>query len=79
MLDIQTRKILFLQEFLRLNSEESIARLERLLNKEMKGKDKSSPSPMTVDELNKRIDRSEADFQAGRYTESAELIKKYGQ
>lgn len=77
MLDIQTRKILFLQEFLRLNNEESIAKLERLLNKEMKGKDKSSPSPMTVEELSKRIDRSEADFAAGRYKESAELIKKY--
>lgn len=79
MLDIQTRKILFLQEFLRLNSEKSIAKLEQLLNKEMKSADKTNLSPMTVEELSQRIDRSEADFSSGRYKESDDLTKKYDQ
>jgi hypothetical protein len=77
MSDIQTRKILFLQDFLRLNSEESIAKLEQLLSQEIKGADIDNPKSLTVEELNRRIDRSEADFAAGNYTESNELRKKF--
>jgi hypothetical protein len=32
--------------------------------------------PITVEELNRRIDKSEDDFKNGRYKTSAELLEK---
>ena len=37
-MDLQTRKIEFVQEFLKIQSEEAIERLEKLLKKEKKNK-----------------------------------------
>ena len=67
MLVIQTRKILFVQEFLSIKSEETLAKFENLLNKEVSKKPFKDFQPMTVDELNARIDQSEADFANSRY------------
>ena len=73
-MDLQTRKITFVQEFLKIQSEEVIIRLEKLLEKE-KGKMKIEDfSPMTVDEFNKRIDLSLVDSKNGRLTEINDLI-----
>ncbi|UGU17515.1 hypothetical protein LS482_06475 [Sinomicrobium kalidii] len=72
-MDLQTRKIEFIQEFLKLQSEEAIARLEKLLKKERE----TGASPMTKEELNRRIDQSEADFKNNRFKRSSELLSKY--
>jgi hypothetical protein len=77
MLDIQTRKILFVQEFLSIKSEETIAKFERLLHAEANIQQKRVFQPMTLDELNSRIDRSEEDFREGRFKEGKELLKKF--
>jgi len=51
-MDIQTRKIVFTQEFLKLQNEELLFRLESLLRTdESKNNDFK---PMTIDELNSR-------------------------
>ncbi|MBI9037957.1 MAG: hypothetical protein JEY97_07485 [Bacteroidales bacterium] len=70
MMDIQTRKISFIIEFLKLQNEEIISQLEQLLKKG--GKKTSSPKiyPMTLEEFNKRIDISLEDSKKGRLTES---------
>ncbi len=71
-MDIQTRKIKFVQAFLQLESEELISRLEELLKigkKEFK--------PMSIEELNSRIDRSEDDLKNNRFKTTEQILAKY--
>jgi len=75
-MDIQSRKIEFVQEFLKLQSEEIITQLEKLLKKETK-KVRPDLKPMTVEELNRRIDQSEDDFKNGRFKTTVELLSKF--
>lgn len=76
-MNIETRKIEFIQEFLKLQSEEAISRLEKILNKEKNASVEQLFEPMTMDELNKRIDQSELDFKNNRFKTSSELLTKY--
>ncbi len=78
-MDIQSRKIAFVQDFLSIYNEDTIVQFEELLKQEKKRQGKEIPSSMSVSELNKRIDRSEDDFKNGRYNTSSELIAKYRQ
>ncbi len=71
-MDIQTRKIEFIQEFLKLQSEELILLFEQLL-KITRDKIK----PMDISELNARIDISENDFKNNRYKTTEEILSKY--
>ena len=74
-MDIQSRKAEFIQEFLKIQSEDVISQFEKLLIKEKKTE--KSFSPMSVAELNGRIEKSESDFKNGRYKTSSELTAKY--
>lgn len=70
-MDLQTRKIEFVQAFLKIQSEEVISQFESLLN------NKSTSSRMSLKELNSRIDRSEQDFKHGKHKTTSELLDKY--
>ncbi|MCF6294461.1 MAG: hypothetical protein L3J25_02075 [Flavobacteriaceae bacterium] len=72
-MDIQTRKLTLIQEFLKLQSEGAISRIEKFIKLERE----LSLDPMTTEELNKRIDESESDFENNRYKSNSELITKY--
>ena len=72
-MDLQTRKIEFVQEFLKIQSEDLIAQFETMLKKKVQNKLK----PMSAIELNSRIDQSENDFKNGKFKTSAELLSKY--
>ena len=76
-MDLQSRKIEFVQEFLKVQSEEIISRLEKILRKENKATDDRIFEQMTQDELNKRIDQSESDFLNNRFNSSSDLLAKY--
>jgi len=76
-MNLEARKIEFIQEFLKLQSEASISRLEKILRKEKNTSSGQIVQPMTQDELNKRIDESEADFENNRFKSSAGLLAKY--
>ena len=76
-MNLEARKIEFVQEFLKLQSEEAVSRLEKVLRKEKKNSDERIFEPMTQDELNKRIDQSESDFRNNRFKSSSELLAKY--
>jgi hypothetical protein len=76
-MDLQSRKIEFVQDFLKLQSEEAISRLEKLLKKEKKNVIGKEFKSMTKKELNKRIDQSESDFNNKRYKKTSELLSKY--
>jgi DNA-directed RNA polymerase subunit F len=75
-MDLQTRKIEFVQEFLKIQSEEIISQLESLLKKKMGAKDVEI-QPMSPEELNLRIDRSEHDFKNGKFRSGEELLSKF--
>lgn len=77
-MNLQARKIEFVQEFLKIQSEEAISRLEKILRKEREATDEQIFEPMTQDELEKRIDQSESDFKNNRFKSSTELLAKYG-
>jgi len=70
-MDLQTRKISFVQEFLKIQSEEVIIRLEKLLEKEKITM--NDFSPITLEEFNERIDKSLLDSRNGRLTENSDL------
>lgn len=76
-MNIEARKLEFIQEFLKLKSEDALLRLEKLLRKEQSTSGDHTFTPMTHEELNKRIDKSESDFQNNRFKTSSELLKKY--
>lgn len=76
-MNLEARKIQFVQEFLKLQSEEVISLLENILMKDKKNVTEQVFEPMTQYDLEKRIDQSEADFQNNRYKTSTELLKKY--
>ena len=71
-MDIQTRKIEFIQEFLKLQNEELISRLENLLRTNKSKNDDFKQ--MTIDELNSRIDQSMEDSKSEKLTNSNDLI-----
>ena len=76
-MNIEARKIEFIQEFLKLQSEEAISKLEKILKKEKNVSNERAFKPMTIEELNKRIDQSESDFKNNRFKTSSELLAKY--
>ncbi|MBK7139969.1 MAG: hypothetical protein IPH74_13545 [Bacteroidetes bacterium] len=78
-MDIQTRKIEFIQAFLKLESEEVISQFEVLLSlkSDYVVKEDKDIKPISIREFNKRMDKSEDDFKNGRYKNTAELLKKF--
>ena len=73
-MDIHARKISFIQEFLKLQNENVIARLESILKTEQKSSFAQELKPFTIEELNERIDKSLEDSKNGKLTEANQLI-----
>ncbi len=76
-MNLETRKLSFIQEILRIQSEKTISRLETILRKEKNTSDKQIFEPMTQNELDNRIDKSESDFRNNRFKSSSKLLAKY--
>ena len=78
-MDIQSRKIEFVQAFLKLQSEELISQFENLLKKKsvIKSDEQQQFKPMSLKEFNERIDKSESDFKNGRYKTTTKLLEKF--
>jgi hypothetical protein len=72
-MSIQAIKLEFIQEFLGIPNEEVILHLQKL----MKLENNSDMRPMTIEELNHRIDQSESDFEKNKFKSNAEMISKY--
>ena len=72
-MDIQSKKLQFVQEFLRIKSEEVVDKLEKVLKNERKKEYEKDLSPMTNDEFNKIIDNAESDSINGRLTSAKDL------
>jgi chemotaxis protein CheY-P-specific phosphatase CheC len=74
-MNLESRKIEFIKEFLKIQSEDAIYKLEKLLKKEKQIS--NSLKSLTEEELNKRIDQSESDFENNKFKSTSELIEKY--
>lgn len=75
-MDLQTRKLKLIQEFLKIQSEEIISRLEKVLKKENLKAEQEDFKPMSVEEFNSRIDQSMEDSKNGRLIAASELKAK---
>ncbi|MDN3676648.1 hypothetical protein QWY90_04910 [Flavobacterium paronense] len=73
-MDLQTRKLNFIQDFLKIESEKAISHLEKLLQKEIQNN--AELKPITLKEFQKRIDQSTEDSKNGRLTENGKLISE---
>lgn len=76
-MNLEARKIEFIHELLKLQSEEAISRLENFLKIEKIASKAEIHAPMTEEELNLRVSQSESDFEKGRFKNSSELFSKF--
>ena len=72
-MDIQTKKLHFVQEFLRLKDENIIDKLNKLLKSERKKKIERELKPFSKKELNEMIDSAEGDSKNERLTSASDL------
>ena len=76
-MDIQTRKLEFIQAFLKLQSEEVIAQFEKLLKNTKNIDVENKFEPFTMEEMNERILKSEEDFKNKKFKTTSDLLSKY--
>lgn len=75
-MDLQTRKLTFIQEFLRLQNEEIVSGLENLLRKKKMEEYEKELVPMSEEQFNQEIDQSMIDSEEERLTSAVDLKKK---
>lgn len=73
-MDIQARKLHFVQEFLRVADDDLVTKLEKLLLIERKKKLNRGLDLLTLKEFNEIVEKSEEDIENGRVTEARNLI-----
>ncbi|EKB48598.1 hypothetical protein B879_02756 [Cecembia lonarensis LW9] len=76
-MDLSNRKLLFIQEFLKINSEKTIAHLEMVLKHEVETNPVDELTAFTIEELEARVKQSEKDFLDGKFKTTKELLRKY--
>ncbi len=76
-MDLEARKISFVQEFLRLQNEEIVSGLEKLLRKRKAELVEKTLKPMSMEQYNAEIDQAMEDSKNGRMTKAADLKVKY--
>ncbi len=76
-MDLEARKIEFVQEFLRLQNEEIISGLEKLLRKRKGELIERNLKPMTMMQYDAEIDQAMEDSKNGRMIEVNDLKAKF--
>lgn len=71
--DVQTRKMIFMQEYLRLNDEHIIDKLNDLLHREKSKRLKIKLKTMTQEELDEKLNRSEENIENGQVYSQSEV------
>jgi len=75
-MNLEARKLSFIQEILKIQSEKTISRLETILRKEKTLIEFENIQPMTMKKFNQRIDKSLDDSKKGKLTEVNDLISE---
>jgi hypothetical protein len=73
-MDLQTRKIAFVQDFLKLESEKVIVQFEKLLQKQTNSS--ATLEPLSVADFKKRIHQSVSDSNEGKLTSSEDFLEE---
>lgn len=76
-MDLQARKISFIQEFLRIQNEEVIIGLENILKKSKSEIFKKNLKPMDLDKFHDEINQSLVDSDNDRVIKTVDLKSKY--
>lgn len=79
-MDLQTRKLTFIQEFLRIQNEDIISGLEKMLKKSRAELYEKNLKPMSMKQINADIDHSLEDSSNDRVISARDLkeeIKKW--
>ena len=79
-MDLQARKISFVQEFLRIQNEEIISGLENFLRKKNAEQFETRLTPMSIEMFNQEIEQALNDSQEDKVVSANELktrIKKW--
>ncbi len=72
-MDIQVRKLALIEEFLRINDESLIAKLETFIKKEKNKSHEAPVTPMSLNDLHEMIDQAKSDSDAGRIISHQDL------
>ena len=75
-MDLQSRKLHFIQEFLRLANASILEKFEQMLQQERKKIVEQDISPMTLAQYDKRIDTAIDDLKNNRVTNAKKLKKE---
>lgn len=79
-MDLQTRKLSFIQEFLRIQNEDIISGLEKMLKKKKAELYEENLKPMSMEQFNADIDQSLEDSANDRIISAKDLkeeVKKW--
>ena len=72
-MNLETRKLTFIQEFLRLQNEEIVSGLEKLLRKRKIEMLENNLKPMSLKQFNKEIDQALDDSKNERLIKASDL------
>lgn len=75
-MNIQAKKLVLIEELLRISDESLITKLESLIKQEKKKSQEEELKPMSLNEFHEMIDRAKRDSDAGRVISHNELKKK---
>jgi len=76
-MNIESRKISFIQEFLRIQNEEIVIGLEKLLRKKKSEQYENDLKPMDLKKFNDEIDQALVDSENDRVIKATELKEKW--
>jgi hypothetical protein len=76
-MNIEARKLSFIQEFLRVQNEEIISGLEKLLKKQKSEQYNNDLKPMNLNQFNDEIDQAMVDSENDRVIKASDLIEKW--
>ena len=75
-MNIETRKLSFIQEFLRIQNEEIISGLEKLLKKRKSEQYENNLKPMDLNQFHDEIDQAMDDSENDRVIKATDLKEK---
>ena len=76
-MNIESRKLLFIQELLRIKNEEIIIGLEKTLKQWKSKQHEKELKPMSLEQFNKEIDQAMTDSREDNVVKATELRKKW--
>jgi seryl-tRNA(Sec) selenium transferase len=76
-MNIESRKLLFIQEFLRVKNEEIIIGLEKTLKQWKSKQYEKELRPMSLEQFNDEIDQALTDSREDNVIKATELRKKW--